>query len=111
MTEQPSHTPITVRTIPAAFNQDGYDHKLVVRCGRSAIFSKSRPLGPIHCFEVVRLEYRGAETIRGTNYPARECYPRSEDWGVAGWTCMTLEAARKKMGKLKDGASAGTASH
>jgi hypothetical protein len=80
---------------------DNYWHSLVERSGRRAIFSKARPLGPVRWFEVVLLGYRGAESIGGKSYPARETYPRSEEWGISGWTCMTLGEARKKMEEIK----------
>jgi hypothetical protein len=86
--------------IPETFTYDGYVHRLVVRSGRRAIFSKARPHSPIHSYEVVLLEYRGAEIIGGKAYPARETYPRSEDWGVAGWTCSTLDEARRKLDEI-----------
>jgi hypothetical protein len=92
----------SIQPVPRTFTYDGYEHVLIERSGRRAIFSKARPQGPIRCYEVVRLGYRGAEIIKGKHYPARETYPRSEDWGVTGWTCMTLGDARKKMGEIEE---------
>jgi len=86
-----------VQPIPEQFTHDGYVLRLVERSGDSAIFSQARPSQPIRAFEVVRLENRPAENVRGTWYPAREIYPRSEAWGIRGWTCLTLDAARRKL--------------
>ncbi len=90
----------TRQPIPTPFTYDGYHHELVERSGRRAIFSKARPLSPVHSFEVVLLGYRGAENIGGKAYPAREVYPRNEEWGVSGWTCSTLDEARRKLDEI-----------
>ena len=96
-----STTPAEIKPIPASFDYDGYRHELVERDGNRAIFQKFRPVGFDHSFEVVLIEYRGAEKIGLNEYPAREVYPRNEDWGRKGWTCMTLNEARKKMKTIK----------
>jgi hypothetical protein len=99
---QPTQSPPspTFRPIPTEFNHDGYSHVLVERSGRGAIFSKRRPLGRTRSYEIVRLENRGAENIGGKEYPAREVYPRSEQWGITAWTCLSLQAARKKLAEI-----------
>lgn len=81
------------------FVHDGFNYQQMNRTGRYALFEQSRG-GRIVAYEVIRVQRLPEEQIRGKLYPAREKYPRSEQWGTDGWTATSLAAARRKMDQV-----------
>lgn len=62
-------------------------------------------------YEVVIIQYRLAETIRGKYYPAREVMPRAEQWGKYGFTPFNLELAEIKFDQLTQVTGLGKLDH
>ena len=93
--------------IPLAFpfERDEFRHELLERDGDICLVRRLnlriKPTPSVH-WEVVILQRRPAETIRGYSYPARELYPGNEEWGEHGWTFLDLAQARAKMAELCD---------
>jgi hypothetical protein len=86
----------TIQTLPAQFQHGGFAYRQIRREGDVAIFSQSKG-GVLMAYEVVLIRVRPAHTWpNGKTSPAREGYPGNEEWGVAGWTCLTLERAEKR---------------
>lgn len=56
------------------------------------------PQGCGDWFDVIYIQQRAAEKIRGKDYPARESYPSAESWGTEGWSPIGWAAA---VGRLK----------
>ena len=63
------------------FHVGGFDHELLAREGDVCLVQR----GPEH-FEVVVIQHRPAEVVKGHAYPAREAYPGTSQWGEAGWS-------------------------
>ena len=90
-----------MKPIPETFKSDGFTHTLVERDRMLAIFSKGKPPSQPFHWEVVRLhvekEKRWKDGREKSVTPEHEAYPSSEQWGERGWTCMSLDEARKKL--------------
>ena len=80
------------------FYSRGFCHKLVKRAGFVATYARFRRSDPeqvIH-YEVVVIRTQKAHTHNEIEYPAREVYPTSEQWGTYGWTYRDEGHARAK---------------
>lgn len=51
-------------------------------------------------FEVIRIQTHNGYSIGGIEVEPSEYYPSSEQWGVNGWTCVTLLDALNKVKQL-----------
>jgi hypothetical protein len=84
------------------FYSQGYVHKLIRRAGFTAIYSRFRRSDPdkvIH-YEVVTIAPGKPYNIAGIDFPAKEQYPCSEQWGLKGWTYWDEDQARAKFEAL-----------
>ena len=84
------------------FYSRGFCHKLVRRAGFVATYARwrrSNPPGPVHS-EVVVIRRQKAHTHNEIEYPEREVYPSSEQWGTYGWTYQDEDQARAKFEAL-----------
>jgi len=89
-----------MRELAVEFDRDGFLHTQVVREGEIAIYRRERIGGRAEHYEVVRIRVERPVVIKGRGYPERENYPRSEDWGVTGWTFLDIEGAWEKFRQL-----------
>lgn len=90
-----------MKPLSTKFKLDGFDFEQIQRHGRVAIFRKSKPNHQQATFEVVFIQERPAHTWpNGQTTEAHESMPGSEQWGMAGWSCYTLEAARARLHRL-----------
>lgn len=88
-----------MRPLATEFTHGGYQYRQVERIGNLAIFEQSSG-GRTLSYELVRVQTRPAETIRGKEYPARELYPSSEMWGEEAWTIANLETATERLHRM-----------
>lgn len=51
-------------------------------------------------YEVIRITKRPAESFFGRQYPARESYPSTSDWGTLAWSYITFPKALKQYERL-----------
>lgn len=88
--------------LPTTFTRSGWTFTQLARVGDVALFRKSKQgFGyPIVSFEVIKVQKREAWSMGDQTFPAKEGYPSDEQWGTAGWTCLNLEAANKKLKEL-----------
>lgn len=98
------HSPREVRggylCVSTDFSENQFRFKQVFREGDLAIYEKRQgKLSP--CFEVVAIRRHDGYEIAGNKVPPSEIYPSSENWGTHGFTCPTIEAAHKKISKLR----------
>jgi hypothetical protein len=76
------------KPLPTRFRRDGFDYRQVAREGDVAIYEQ-RWTGcekPSVCYEVIRIRRHEGFQIDGRIIEPAETYPRSEDWGVYGFT-------------------------
>lgn len=81
------------------FDHKGFHYRLIERRGDLAIFEQSK----IVAYEVVEIQKRDAWEIAGNSIPAHEAIPSSEQWGTKGFTCIDLDAAKNRLGRMERG--------
>ena len=85
--------------LPCALRHDGFDLRQVKRVGHVAIYEKTK--GTYKGWEIILIRKRpGRQLPGGKHIPAREQYPSSADWGIRGWTAMSLVSAKRQFDKL-----------
>ena len=82
--------------LPTTFRSDGFDFQILNREEKVALLAKEKPGWGFHLYEVVRIQVWPAEWIKGRFTPEREAMPRSEQWGVRGWSFADMDDARGK---------------
>lgn len=88
------------------FTLKSHVYEQVKREGTVAIFKQSHKENPDKFrYEVVRIGKHNGYTLGGTHLEPAETYPGASQWGINGFTCMTMEAAEKRFNKLKEDAS------
>lgn len=87
---------IEYKVIPTEFKKKGFNYKCVRREGMKAIYLQTRDDSEMSNYEVVRLGRHNGYMMGGVTIEPAETYPGSSLWGIAGWTCMTLEDAHKR---------------
>ena len=97
-----------MKPIAENFVRDGFTCRLVKREGPAALFELTKPTEMGASYEVVILQMRAAENIRGRCYPERDTMLRSESWGQNGWTLTTPERAFKKFQEMANLNNGGT---
>jgi hypothetical protein len=88
--------------VPKEFRRDGFDYRQIAREGNAAIYEQ-RWTGcaePSVCYEVIRIRQRESFQIGGRWVPPAAVYPRSEAWGVDGFTFADKDAAFPKLREL-----------
>ena len=86
-------------TLPCGLRHDGFDLRQVERIGRVAIYEKTK--GTYKGWEIILIRKRpGRQLPGGKHIPAREQYPSSAEWGIRGWTAMSLVSAERQFNKL-----------
>jgi hypothetical protein len=92
--KQPSYRPL-----PIAFNRNGFNYRQITREGNAAIYQQiwSGCSSPSVCYELVRIRRRDGFQINGRFVEPAEVYPRSDAWGVDGFTVTDKDAAFTKL--------------
>ena len=86
------------RLLPRRFRHDGFDYRQITREGEVAIYEQTwKGNQNSAAFEVIRIRRRRGFQIDGRFVEPAEVYPRSEVWGVDGWTLPDREAAFRKL--------------
>lgn len=94
-----SHSYRPLRTV---FRRDGFTYRQIARQGDAAIYEQtwnSCP-NPSVSYEVVRIRRRDGFQVKGRFVEPAEVYPKSETWGVNGFTLTSKDAALAKLREL-----------
>jgi len=91
---------IAYKVIPAEFKKKGFNYTCVRRDGMKAIYLQTRDDSHINNYEVVKLGRHDGYEMGGVTIEPAETYPGSSLWGIAGWTCTTLEDANNRYNAL-----------
>ena len=83
----------TYKTIPAQFHKKGFQYNQLKRDGMKAIFQQTKQGSIMNNYEVVKLGRHNGYTMGGMMIEPAETYPGSSLWGIAGWTCSSIDAA------------------
>jgi hypothetical protein len=90
------------KPLPKEFRHDGFKYRQIAR-EQDAVIYEQRWTGcaePSVCYEVIRIRRRDGFQIGGRYVPPAEVYPKSESWGVDGWTVEDKETAFCKLREL-----------
>ena len=97
-----------MKTRPKAFRSGGFSFKLLKRYGDIALLRKTKPGLGFESFEVVIIQRHQSFEIKGKLIPAGEHFPRSEQWGSAGWSYRDRPSAERKFNQLISASGFGT---
>ena len=86
------------KPLPTRFQRNGFDYQQIARDKDAAIYQQTWRgcLDPSVCYEVIRIRRREVTEIAGNLLEPAEVYPRSEAWGVDGFTFADKDAAFAK---------------
>jgi len=87
--------------LPESLKRYGTTLKLVMRCENKAIYSQYYG-DDLVGYEVVKIRILKSRFVKIFNRiePERETYPSTGQWGIYGWTYMTLEKAIERYNQL-----------
>jgi len=90
------------KPISKEFCHDGFTFRQIAREGDVAIYEHkwNGCANPSVAYEVVRIRRREAREIKGKIIEAAEVYPKSEAWGVDGFTLTDKDAAFAKLRQI-----------
>ena len=78
------------------FKRSGFNHVQVKRAGRVAMYERTPVKGTRKFYEVIKIGRHNGYYACNQYIEAAETYPGASLWGIAGWTCNTIEIAEKK---------------
>lgn len=93
---------MTFKPLAKEFTAKGFLHRQIKRDGLVAIYERQHTdFGgkDIH-YEVVVIKENPEWEAFGETHKAAESYPRSESWGVLGFTCPDSASAHRKFVSL-----------
>jgi len=90
------------KPLPKEFQRDGFIFKRIAREGDIAIYQQTWDgcPNPSIAYEVIRIRRREGFQIDGRFVKPAEVYPKSEAWGVDGFTLTDKDAAFAKLREL-----------
>lgn len=86
--------------VPEILNYHGYTYIQVCRGSRSCVYRQTYGK-KTQGFEVFIIRKQKEVILNGKVYPARERFPKDEDFGKTAWTFRTLEQAMTKSNELE----------
>jgi hypothetical protein len=90
------------RPLPKQFRRDGFTYRQVAREGNTAIYEQTWNgcNNSSVCWEVIRVRRRAGFTIGDRFIEPAETYPKSEAWGIDGFTLTNKDAAFAKLREI-----------
>src|SRR5688572_18543650 len=86
--------------LSTSFESHGFRFYQEWRQGNLAMYRKSSRSHGWVGYEVIRIRHHDGYTIAGRYCPPAEVYPRSEKWGVDGFSCASLSRAYEKVAEM-----------
>jgi hypothetical protein len=90
------------KRLPKGFRHDGFICRKIAREGNAAIYEQTCGgcRNPSVCYEVIRIRRRDGFQIDSRFVEPSEVYPKSESWGVDGFTFTDWNKARAKFSEI-----------
>lgn len=86
----------TYEPLPLEITQNGgHKYRQVWRNERCAVYEQHGHYDQLLGYEAILIKHQEAKRVFGKDYPDKELYPTSEDWGKYGKTCDSIEEAKK----------------
>jgi hypothetical protein len=80
--------------LPIEITQNGGHHyRQVWRDEYAAVYEQRNAFGPFIGYEAIAIKRQEADCVSGRQYPAKEIYPCSEDWGKLAISTSDLDRA------------------
>jgi hypothetical protein len=91
------------KPLPKEFRRDGFRYRQIAREGNAAIYEQTWTgcSNPSISYEVIRIRRREGFRIGGKFVEPGEVYPKSEAWGVDGFTLTGRDAAFAKLQEME----------
>lgn len=86
-----------MKKIEKTFSSKGFEFKQIMRDGDMAIYEKCAPGSKNPNYELIHITSHNGYVIGGNKIPPSEVYPSDTQWGVHGWTYVTLKDAKSKL--------------
>lgn len=86
--------------LKSTYNKNGYQHRMVRRTERAAIFSQYDGDRFI-TYNVFRIGHQLERTAVGKVFPAKELFPSNESFGYIAWTAYTLDRAEHILNQIE----------
>jgi hypothetical protein len=98
-----SKKPRFYKPLSKEFRRDGFNYRLIAREGHGAIYERTWDgcADPARCYEVIRIQRREGFEINSRFVGPAEVYPKSEAWGVDGFTLTDKDAAFAKLSAMR----------
>ena len=94
----PNNTGESGGELSRQLRRDGFNLHQLERVGWVALYQKTK--GNYTGWEIILIRNRpGRHLPNGKYIPACECYPASAEWGIRGWTAMSLAHAKEQFNK------------
>jgi hypothetical protein len=87
-------------TLPAEISYHGFLYIRICRGLRSYVYHQTLGKETIG-YEVFLIRIQSEVILCGKSYPARERWPKDEDFSKTAWSCWTLEEAMLKFNSLE----------
>jgi hypothetical protein len=87
------------KSLPVEFRSGGFNYRQIAREGDAAIYEQtwSRCSNTSVCYEVIRIRRREGFQINGRFVERAETYPKTDPWGVDGFTFTDKDAPFAKL--------------
>jgi hypothetical protein len=82
------------------FSSRGFYFKQIHRESDFAIYERWHENSDKKHYEVVIIQSHNGYSIGDQSYPPSEFYPSSNSWGTDGFTCVSKEAAYKRLDEM-----------
>jgi len=89
------------------FTRKVFNYEQLYRKGNLAIYAQKNKETGSATYEVIIIKSHNGYEIGGIKIEPSEVYPSDSQWGILGWTCQTLEAAKNKIKKLEENNESG----
>ena len=86
------------KSLPVEFRAGAFNYRQIAREGDRAIYEQTWTScsNPSVCYEVIRIRRREGFQIKGRFVEPAETYPKTDAWGVDGFTFADKDAAFAK---------------
>jgi hypothetical protein len=84
------------------FERKIFNYEQLYRKGNLAIYAQKNKETGSATYEVIIIKSHNGYEIGGVKIEPSEVYPGDSQWGILGWTCQTMEAAKNKINKLEE---------
>jgi hypothetical protein len=90
------------KPLPIRFPKDGFNYREIMRDNNAAIYEQTWNgcPNPTISYEVIRIRRREGFEISGRFVEPAEVYPKSEAWGVDGFSLTDRDAAIAKLREI-----------